>query len=69
MQIAAMSPRYVDRDSVPDGVEDVNDEDLLFEQDYIRDSSVKIADVVKESIGKLGENIRIRRFSRFELGG
>jgi len=23
---------------------------------------------VKESIGKLGENIRIRRFSRFELG-
>ena len=30
---------------------------------------MKIGDLVKESIGKLGENIRIRRFSRFELGG
>jgi len=29
---------------------------------------MKITDLVKESIGKLGENIRIRRFSRFELG-
>ena len=40
----------------------------MIEQEYIRDSSMKIADLVKESIGKLGENIRIRRFSRFELG-
>ena len=44
------------------------DEELLNEQEYIRDSSMKITDLVKESIGKLGENIRIRRFSRFELG-
>jgi len=46
----------------------VKDEELLNEQEYIRDSSRKITDLVKESIGKLGENIRIRRFSRFELG-
>lgn len=69
MQIAAMNPQYVDRGSVPEDVDGVNDEDLLLEQDYIRDSSMKVADVVKESIGKLGENIRVRRFSRFELGG
>jgi elongation factor Ts len=69
MQVAAMSPLHVDRDSVPDGVDDVKDEQLLIEQEYIRDSSMKIGDLVKESIGKLGENIRIRRFSRFELGG
>jgi translation elongation factor EF-Ts len=30
---------------------------------------MKVAELVKEAIGKLGENIRIRRFSRFELGG
>jgi len=42
---------------------------LLLEQEYIRDSSMKIADLLTDSIGKLGENIRIRRFSRFELGG
>ena len=70
MQIAAMSPLYVDRDSVPDDdSDDVTDEQLLVEQEYIRDSSMKIADLVRDSIGKLGENIRIRRFSRFELGG
>ena len=69
MQIAAMSPRFVDRDSVPEDAEEVKDEELLLEQEYIRDSSMKIADLVTDSIGKLGENIHIRRFSRFELGG
>jgi elongation factor Ts len=69
MQIAAMSPRFVDRASVPDDVDDVKDEELLLEQEYIRDSSIKISELVKDSIGKLGENIQIRRFSRFELGG
>ena len=69
MQVAAMSPRFVDRDSVPEDAEEVKDEELLLEQEYIRDSSMKIADLVADSIGKLGENIHIRRFSRFELGG
>lgn len=69
MQVAAMSPLHVDRESMPEGSDDVKDEQLLLEQEYIRDSSMKIADLVKEAIGKLGENIRIRRFSRFELGG
>jgi len=69
MQVAAMNPRFVDRASVPDGVDDVKDEELLLEQEYIRDSSMKIGDLINDSIGKLGENIRIRRFSRFELGG
>ena len=68
MQVAAMNPIYLDRASIPEDVEDVKDEELLIEQEYIRDSSMKITDLVKESIGKLGENIRIRRFSRFELG-
>ena len=62
MQIAAMNPIYLDRASIPEDVEDVKDEELLVEQEYIRDSSMKITDLVKESIGKLGENIRIRRF-------
>ena len=69
MQIAAMNPLFVDRDSVPEDADDVSEEELLVEQEYIRDSSMKISDLVTNSIGKLGENIRIRRFSRFELGG
>ena len=69
MQIAAMDPLYVDRGSVPEDTDEVRDEELLLEQEYIRDSSMRVADLVRDSIGKLGENIRIRRFSRFALGG
>ncbi len=41
----------------------------LLEQDYIREPSRKIKDLLAETVGKLGENIQIRRFARFVLGG
>ncbi|MBN2010608.1 translation elongation factor Ts [candidate division KSB1 bacterium] len=41
----------------------------LMEQSFIRDPNVTVEELMKETIGKLGENIRIRRFARFELGG
>jgi len=53
MQISAMNPN------------DVKD---LLSQDYIRDASKKIEGLVKEAIAKVGENIVIKRFMRFELG-
>lgn len=53
MQIAAMEPKDVEN---------------LLEQPYIRDYTVKISDLVKKTIAKLGENIVIKRFVRFELG-
>ena len=40
----------------------------LLEQPYIRDGNRKIKDLVVELIAKLGENIVIRRFSRFMIG-
>jgi elongation factor Ts len=40
----------------------------LMEQPFIRDPSLKIADVVTEKIAKLGENITVRRFTRYQLG-
>ena len=40
----------------------------LIEQPYIRDSDKKINDLLVELIAKLGENIVIRRFSRFMIG-
>ena len=45
------------------------EETCLMEQNYIRDSSVKIKDMVVENIAKMGENIVIGRFSRFSIGG
>ena len=41
----------------------------LLEMPYIRDDSKKVEDMVKETIAKTGENIRVKRFVRFALGG
>ena len=41
----------------------------LEEQPYIRDDSITVGELIKQAIAKLGENIRVRRFARFELGG
>ena len=40
----------------------------LLPQPYIRDQSITIEELVKQSIAQLGENIQIRRFVRFVLG-
>lgn len=40
----------------------------LEEQPYIRDDSITVGELIKQAIAKLGENIRVRRFARFELG-
>ena len=42
---------------------------VLLEQDFVKDPSRKIKDLVQEAIAKLGENIVIRRFTRYEIGG
>jgi len=40
----------------------------LLEQTYIKDSDLTVKEVLDGMIGKLGENIAIRRFARFQLG-
>ena len=53
MQVAAMDPKDVD--------------DLL-EQAYIRDASKKVGELVTGIAAATGENVRVRRFKRFQLG-
>jgi elongation factor Ts len=43
-------------------------EKTLMEQPFVKDTDQRVSDVVKAAVAKLGENIRIRRFSRFVLG-
>lgn len=43
-------------------------ENCLMNQPYVRDPNVTVTDLLNEMIGKIGENITIRRFSRFQLG-
>ena len=44
------------------------EENCLVNQIYIRDTKRKISDLLSELIAKVGENIQIRRFERFQLG-
>ena len=68
MQVAAMAPTYLDSESVHTS-ENVNpEESCLMEQSFIRDPSTTIRDLVNETVGRVGENIRVRRFQRFSLG-
>lgn len=41
---------------------------VLLDQPFIRNNEITIEELVKQSIAKLGENIKIRRFQRFTLG-
>ena len=64
--LAAMSPVRVSKDDPrPEGV---TDDIPLLDQSYIRDSGKTIQTLVTEGIARLGENVVVRRFTRFELG-
>jgi elongation factor Ts len=69
MQIAAMNPLAInDDEELPPEANLRGDEVVLLKQPFIKDASKSIRDLVNETIGKTGENIVIRRFTRYELG-
>ena len=68
MQIAATNPLSVSEEDLPTGAEGDPAELCLLRQPYIRDGARSVDDLVKEVIAKTGENVRVRRFARFELG-
>ena len=41
---------------------------VLLSQPYIKDSSLTVEDLVKQAAAKIGENIKVRRFTRYTLG-
>ena len=41
----------------------------LLHQHFIKNDQLTIADLIKESIAKVGENIKVSRFVRYEIGG
>lgn len=53
LQIASMNPNNVEE---------------LLKEEYIRDASLKISELIKHTVAKVGENITVARFSRLELG-
>ena len=68
MQVAALSPQFVSDKEIPQGADMEPQEACLLLQPYIKSPDMTIQDIINETIAKVGENIKVRRFARFELG-
>ncbi len=79
MQVAATSPAFVSVDEVSPGAwaelereygsrEQAIAAVVLLDQPFIKDSKLTIRDLIRDKIAKLGENIVVSRFARFEVG-
>ena len=68
LQVAGANPHYISPEDLPHGSEGDPKELCLLLQPFIRDESLTIQDLITDTIRKTGENIRVRRFARFELG-
>jgi elongation factor Ts len=68
MQVVAANPLVVSSEELPEGAEGSPEQLVLLEQPYIRDPGKTVRALINETIGKTGENIQVKRFSRFELG-
>jgi len=75
MQITACNPLYIKREDVPKQVlTQEKDKELFFknncllEQNFIKDPNITIKDYLGSMVVKLGENIVIRRFIRYQIG-
>jgi elongation factor Ts len=44
------------------------EEVCLLEQPFIKDQAISIKELIAQKVGKLGENITVRRFARFKVG-
>lgn len=97
MHIAAMDPRYLQPEDIPDDVikaerdiykeqikeggkpeniikqiienkiKKYSEENSLITQVFIKNPDITIGELISEKISKMGENIRIRRFARYEV--
>ena len=79
MQVAATSPRYVAEDQIPSDAweslerefgsrEHAREAVALLDQPFIKDGRQTVRDLIRDRIAKVGENIVVRRFARFEVG-
>jgi elongation factor Ts len=68
LHIAGAGPLYVSSEDIPEGADGDPKETVLLQQPFVQDESRTIEDLIKETISKTGENIRVKRFARFELG-
>jgi elongation factor Ts len=57
-------------DKIVEGkLEKIYQQFVLLEQPFVKNPDQTIADLIKEKIARMGENIVVRRFARFQIGG
>jgi elongation factor Ts len=68
MQIAATTPQFLTSEEMPPKAETDPQAACLLSQPFIKDPTKTVQEIIAETIAKVGENIKVRRFARFELG-
>ena len=68
MQVVGATPQYLSEDERPVDCEASVAEACLLSQPFIKDPSKRVCDLITEAIARTGENIRVGRFARIELG-
>ena len=65
---ASGKPENIVQRMVDGKVDKYYEQNCLLYQDWVRDPDKKIGDLIKEASAKVGENIQVRRFVRFQMG-
>jgi elongation factor Ts len=65
---ASGKPDHIAEKMVEGKMSKFYEEVCLYEQPFIKDQTVSISQLIATTIGKLGENISVRRFARFKVG-
>jgi len=68
MQVAAMPPQFISMEEVSEGADIEPQAACLLLQPYIKSPDKTVQDIITETIARVGENIKVSRFARFELG-
>ena len=65
---ASGKPEKIIEKMVEGRIQKYFEEVCLLEQKFVKDQDRAVRDIINDAIAKLGENIRVRRFARFQLG-
>ena len=68
MQVTAICPQVISQEEAPEMSAEEQKAACLLLQPYIKDPAKTVQDIIDEVIARVGENIKISRFARFELG-
>ncbi len=68
-QVEGKKPAQVIDKIVENKLKDFYKQRCLLEQPFVMDEKVTVKDLIEAKAGKLGENITVRRFVRFQVGG